>query len=132
LFFFDRNFQKPIARVIEQFELMHRIVAMDDDERFFPEMTDVEWLNILGSEESPTSVITQDKKILTRSHERSALRAAGVKFCYLTGKLWRSWNLHEQAWRFLRAWPDIVQTATTHKGKVFEIAGPQLKITPNH
>jgi hypothetical protein len=128
-FFFDRNFQKPIARLIGQFEPTHRIVVMDDDERFSPTMSDVDWLKILGSEDLATSVITQDKKILTRTLERAAFRAAGVKFFYLTGKSWSRWSLHEQAWRFLRVWPEIVKTAQTHRGKVFEITGPQLKIS---
>jgi hypothetical protein len=41
-FIFDRNFSRPIARMMGQFETIHRAVFMDDDERFHQRMIDVE------------------------------------------------------------------------------------------
>lgn len=38
-------------------------------------------------------------------------------------------STHEQAWKFVRAWPELVDTAENHRGKVFEIEGANLKIT---
>jgi hypothetical protein len=38
--------------------------------------------------------------------------------------------MHEQAWKFLRSWPQIVEMAENHKARVFEIEGANLKVTP--
>ena len=49
-------------------------------------------------------------------------------FCF--GRAWFRMKTHEQAWKFLRAWPNIVETALHHRQKVFEIEGVNFKITP--
>jgi hypothetical protein len=74
-------------------------------------------------------LISQDKRITRRPAERAALTTAGIRFFYF-GKAWSKMSTHEQAWKFVRAWPELVDTAENHQGKVFEIEGANLKITP--
>jgi hypothetical protein len=54
--------------------------------------------------------------------ERGALVQSGLRF-FCFGKAWFRMTTHEQAWKFLGEWPKIVETATNHRSKVFEIEG---------
>lgn len=130
-FLFDRNFPRPIARMIEQY-VDGRVVArfQDDDSRFEITTPDVDILRTLSEDETYRWVlISLDKKITRRPAERATLDAATIKFFYC-GRAWHKMKMHEQAWKFVRAWPEIVEAAENHKSKVFEIEGANLKITP--
>ena len=63
------------------------------------------------------------------SSERAALLGSSVKFFYC-GRAWFKMTTHEQAWKFVRVWPQVVEFAEHHKGKMFEIEGANLKVTP--
>jgi hypothetical protein len=130
-FLFDRCFPRPIARVIEQYESGQVVVRFqDDDERFASDMADVDIILTLGADETHRWVlVSADTRITRRPTERAALAASGIKFFYC-GKAWFRMDVHEQAWKFLREWPRIMETAEHHKGKVFEIEGANLKVTP--
>ena len=130
-FLFDRNFPRPIARMIGQYagdELLARF--QDDDDRFEIDTADVDIIRTLSDDETYRWVlISCDKRITRRPAERAALAGATIKFFYC-GKAWFNMPTHEQAWKFLRSWPRIVEAAENHKGKVFEIEGANLKVTP--
>jgi hypothetical protein len=68
-------------------------------------------------------------RITRRPAERAVLAGAGIKFFYC-GRAWFKMEMHEQAWKFLRSWPQIVEMAEHHRGRVFEIEGANLKVTP--
>lgn len=131
-FLFDRNFPRPIARMIEQFVTTAGLVVrhQDDDQRFESTTSDVDIIRTLAADTDRRWVfISQDKRITRRPAERAVLAVAGIKFFYF-GKAWSRMSTHEQAWKFVRAWPDLVQMAEEHRGKVFEVEGVNLKITP--
>jgi hypothetical protein len=128
---FDRNFPRPIARMIEQYESNGGIIArhQDDDERFEIDTPDIDIIRALAADSDRRWVlVSQDKRIARRPADRAVLNAAGIKFFYF-GKAWSRMNTHEQAWKFVREWPKLVEVAEHHKGKVFEIEGANLKIT---
>ena len=88
-------------------------------------------IRTLGDDETYRWVLVScDKRITKRPAEKAALAGAAIKFFYC-GKAWFKMKLHEQAWKFLKAWPQIVEMAENHKGKVFEIEGANLKVTPS-
>lgn len=130
-FLFDRNFPRPIARMIEQY-VDGKVVArfQDDDTRFEITTPDVDIIRTLSEDDTCRWVLVSlDKKITRRSAEKATLAAAAIKFFYC-GKAWHKMKTHEQAWKFLRSWPRVVEMAESHKGKVFEIEGANLKVTP--
>jgi hypothetical protein len=130
-FLFDRNFPRPIARMIEQY-VDESVVArfQDDDARFKIDTPDVDIICTLSEDEHYRwALVSLDKKITTRPAEKATLAAATIKFFYC-GRAWHKMKMHEQAWKFLRSWPQIVEFAENHKGKIFEIEGANLKITP--
>ena len=74
-------------------------------------------------------LVSLDKKIAKRPAEKATLASATIKFFYC-GKAWHKMKMHDQAWKFIRSWPQIVEAAEHHRGKVFEIEGANLKVTP--
>ena len=130
-FLFDRNFPRPIARMIEQY-VDGQIIArfQDDDNRFENTTPDVDIIRTLSEDETYRwALISLDKKITRRPAEKATLASATIKFFYC-GKAWHKMKMHEQAWKFVKAWPGLVEAAENHKSKVFEIKGANLKITP--
>jgi hypothetical protein len=130
-FLFDRCFPRPIARMIEQYESGQVVVRFqDDDGRFQIDTPDVEIIRILAADETYRWIlVSADTRITRRPAERAVLASAGIKFFYC-GKAWFKMPTHEQAWKFLKEWPKIVEMAENHRGKVFEIEGANLKVTP--
>lgn len=130
-FLFDRNFPRPIARMIGQYADGHTLARhQDDDGRFEITTPDVDIIHTLSDDDTYRWVLVSlDKRIARRPAEKATLATATIKFFYC-GKAWHKMKMHEQAWRFLREWPKIVEMAANHKGKVFEIEGANLKVTP--
>ena len=129
-FLFDRCFPRPIARMIEQYEEEWLVRFQDDDGRFAIDMPDVDIIQILAADETHRWVlVSTDMRIVRRPRERAALIAAGIKFFYC-GRAWFKMSTHEQAWKFVRGWPQIVEIATHHRNKICEIEGANLKVTP--
>jgi hypothetical protein len=67
---------------------------------------------------------------MTDPAERRALNESGIKAFFFVGKMWSRMTVHERAWRFLRAWPAVVDAALNHPARLFEVSGPNLKIEP--
>lgn len=130
-FLFDRCFPRPIARMIEQYEGGRVVVRFqDDDGRFQIDTPDVEIIRTLATDDTYRWVlVSADTRITRRPAEHAVLASAGIKFFYC-GRAWFKMSTHDQAWRFLKSWPDIVERAENHRAKVFEIEGANLKVTP--
>src|SRR5579871_2346562 len=109
---FDRNFPLRIARMIEQYERGHILVRhQDDDERFLRDTPDADIIRTLASDSSHRwTLVSQDRRITRRPAERAVLIAAGIKFFYF-GKAWFKMSTHDQAWKFVRGWPELVDRA---------------------
>ena len=130
MFFFDRCTSPRIARAIAALETSHTVRHHDDDARFTNVTTDIEWINTLGADDLSWVVISGDARILRNKVERVALKEAGLTFFCLT-KAWMSMGFNEQAWKFVKVWPAIVESALHSKAKIFEVAGGKaLKVDP--
>jgi hypothetical protein len=111
-FWFDRNIPIRVARVIGAYEPIHLVRHQDDDLRVRPTSTDIEILTLLGNDPAcQWSMVTSDRHIRTRPDERQALRKSGVKY-FVFDKAWSRKDFHEQTWRLLKSWPDLVRFAT--------------------
>lgn len=98
------------------------VLHLDDDPRFHRRTTDVEWIGTLATDTVKWSVITADARIMTSAPEREAMRQSGLTFFVLTAG-WLRFSFHEQAWRLVRLWPEIVARAESGTYKVYEVSG---------
>jgi hypothetical protein len=129
-FFFDRCMSIRIARMINAYESEHTIRHHDEDSRFSPTTKDEEWISALARDDPPWVALSGDGRILTNKVMRAQLQRVGLRFFYMAPP-WMKMKLHEYAWKFVRIWPEIVNTAHTAKGQLFEVAGGRaLKVRP--
>lgn len=130
-FFFDRCFPRPIARMIEQYEGRYLVRFQDDDTRFAIDSPDTFIIETLGKDTDHRWVLIRaDSRITRRPAERAALSGTGIKFFYC-GRAWFKMTMHDQAWKFVKAWPQLVEMAENHKQRIFEIEGVNLKMSPS-
>jgi hypothetical protein len=121
-FFFDRNMPPQLARMVDALEREHTARFHDDDPRFTPTTTDIEWIRALGSDDPPWVIISGDGMILKNKAELAALKEAKLTFFCLS-KQWRHMKIYEQAWKFIKVWPDIVENAKGSTPRIFEVSG---------
>jgi PIN like domain len=130
IFFFDRCTSPRIARMVHAFEAIHSTRHHDDDARFSKSTPDIEWIAAIGAEDPPWAVVSGDARILKNKHELAALRATRLKYFCLSAQ-WMRMQIHEQAWRFMKVWPQIVENALTSRVSLFEVRGGKaLKVDP--
>jgi hypothetical protein len=121
-FFFDRNMPPQLARMVDVLEREHTARSYYDDERFIDTTPDVEWIRVLAADEPPWIIISGDGRILKNKTELSALKEAGLAFFCLS-RTWMHMTLYEQAWKFIKTWPQAVENAKGTTPKIFEISG---------
>jgi PIN like domain len=121
-FFFDRNMPPQLARMVNAFEREHRAQSYYDDDRFGDRTPDVEWIKVLAVDDPPWIIISGDGRILRNKTELSALREARLTFFCLS-RTWMHMKIHEQAWKFIKVWPEIVENAKGTTPRIFEISG---------
>ena len=121
-FFFDRNMPPQLARMVDALEREHSARHHDEDPRFSPTTPDVEWLRSLGSDDPPWIVISGDGRILKNKTELSALKEARLTFFCLS-RQWMHMKIYEQAWKFIKVWPDIVENSKGTTSRIFEVSG---------
>ncbi len=121
-FFFDRNMSIWIARMVDAFEREHTVRHHDDDPRFIPTTSDIEWIQALGADDPSWIVISGDGRILRNKVEIAALREARLTFFCMT-KQWMHMGIYEYAWKFMKIWPEIVENAKGTSFRIFEVAG---------
>lgn len=126
-FLFDRCCPLRLARIIAAYDEAHEVRLYDDDTRFEKKTPDVDWIRVLAADPL-WAVVSMDAKILTRPHEIAALRSSGLKF-FLLGKGWMRMPFHDQAWRLLKTWPNVIEAAKNVRGQIFEVsAGGSHKV----
>lgn len=129
--FFDRCAPLRLAKMVRILEgdiivLVHH----DEDPRFHQSTKDVEWLQALAGDGDPLwVVISGDGRILKNPAERQVLNEVGLPFICLDEN-WLSMAIHEYAWKFLEAWPGILDIAgRAKKGSVSrQRSGSSLKL----
>jgi hypothetical protein len=128
--FFDRCMPIKLCRMVVALDYGgHHLVHHDDDGRFDQSTQDIEWIHALAGDAVRPVVISGDHKILKRPDEVAALQASSLTFFCFTGN-WMNLPIEEQAWKFVKIWPEIIKKAAVREATVFEING-NMKIEKN-
>ncbi len=131
-FFCDRNVPPRLARMVDVFDNQNTIRAYNDDDRFDETTADVEWIRVLSADNPAWIIISGDGRILKNKIELAALKESKLSF-FCLAKQWMGMKIHDQAWRFVKVWPDIVENAKGESQKIFEVScGQGLKIERKH
>jgi PIN domain-containing protein len=109
----DNNLSPSLAHSLQPLFPDHQILALRDK---FPANTrDVEWIKTLDRENG-WAVLTAERRLKTRPHERLALDRSQIVFFFLTGA-WLKYGIPEMAWRLIRVVPLMEkQTDLTESG----------------
>jgi PIN like domain len=129
-FFFDRCAPIAIARMAHAVEgARQTIIHHDEDNRFPPETTDIEWMRELHKDGNPPwIVISGDGRILRNKAERKVLEEVGLPF-FCFDKTWPNLEIYEYSWKFMKVWPKIVDIAASATGRLYRVrAGASLAI----
>jgi hypothetical protein len=113
-FFFDRCISQRIARMVGAFEPVHTVSHHDEFREFTHTTPDVEWIETISKDDPRWIVISGDGRILKNKVERSALDHAGLTF-FCMNKAWMSTKIYEYAWKFMKIWPEILESAEHSK-----------------
>jgi len=110
-FFFDNTMSPRLARAINALVEPegHSVQALR--ELFPTDAFDETWIPKLSSFEGEWVVVTHDRAITRRPHERAALEATDLRICFLSS----AWANHDglgQAWRLIKYWDKIVQNVS--------------------
>jgi hypothetical protein len=97
----DNNLSFTLANSLQPLFPEHKIVALR--EKFQASSSDVEWIRALDSE-GGWAVLTAERRLKTRPHERLALDRSKIVFFFLTGS-WLKYSVPETAWRLIRLVP---------------------------
>jgi hypothetical protein len=109
----DNNLSPSLAHSLQPLFLEHQIIALR--EKFAPNTKDVDWIKTLDAE-GGWAVLTGERRLKTRPHERLALDRSKIVFFFLTG-LWLKYSVPDIAWRLIRLVPLMEkQFALTESG----------------
>ena len=126
-FFFDRNMSPRLAAMVDIYERDHVVTHHDDDGRFNPKTTDIEWITTLAGDSPPWIILSGDGRILKNKVELAALNEAKLTF-FCMSKIWSHMEIHEYSWKFIKIWPDIVELAKVSTPRIFEVAGGKVDL----
>ena len=112
--------------MIHAYDPEHTIQHHDDV--FRKTTSDVDWMKELAGREDRWLVISGDLRILKNKAEAPVLRSSGLSFFALMAG-WININLHEQAWKLVKVWPLVLETAEkVQRPTVFQIPVNAQKI----
>lgn len=116
--------------MVNEYECDHTVRHHDEDARFCQTTADEVWIATLAKDDPPWVALSGDGRILSNKVMRVRLEQVGLRF-FCMSKPWMKMPFPEYAWKFVRIWPEIVDTAVHSKGQLFEVAGGRaLKVRP--
>ncbi len=119
-FFFDNNLPPKLAKSLHVLvEPHHQVVHLK--EKFAANATDETWMRELAKEENWV-IVSGDLRIRKNPHEIAAWRSAGHTTFFLKPG-WINLPFWTQMWKFVKCFPDIVETAgKAKKGSAFYVS----------
>jgi len=124
-FFFDNNLSPKLARSLNVLVAPEHTVT-HLKELFAANTPDEVWMGQLASQPGWV-IVSGDLRIRRNPHEIRAWQAAGHTTFFLK-KGWLDLQTWDQAWKFVKVFPEMVATAErAQKGKAFYIT-PNAKI----
>jgi hypothetical protein len=123
----DHNLSPALARSLAPLFPHHEFVALTD--RFPKDISDVAWMSDLDKD-GGWAVLTQDRRIQTKPHERLALDRSHIVFFFLDGA-WRKYGVPETAARLIRLVPLMCkQVELVDRGR-FDLPVTGAKLRPH-
>lgn len=118
-FFFDNNLAPKLARGLNLFATPeHEIIHLKD--HFSANTEDAIWMRSLTGD-FQWVIVTADWRISRNPHEVEAWKQAGHTVFFLKPG-WLDLGFWEQAWKFTKCFPDIVERARhARKGDGFSV-----------
>ena len=113
----DNNLSYTIAHCLQSIFPEHKILSLR--EKFASNTKDAEWINALDNE-GGWAVLTIERRLKTRPHERLALDRSKIVFFFLTGA-WLKYGVPETAWRLIRLVPLMNQQSSLTESGLFDL-----------
>jgi hypothetical protein len=113
----DNNISFTIADCLQPIFPEHKIASLRD--KFAANTKDVDWIGALH-EEGGWAVLTMERRLKTRPHERLALERSKIVFFFLTGA-WLKYSVAETAWRVIRLMPLMSTQASVTESGLFDL-----------
>ena len=110
-FFFDNTMSRRVIEALKILDSSQEIVHLT--ERFPADTPDAEWISAL-SEEGDWVIVSGDVRITRNPGERAAWLESKL-LAFFLAKGWTNQPLWDQAWRFVKCWPRIVEQASRIK-----------------
>jgi PIN like domain len=110
-FFFDNTMPRKVVEALKILDSNHKIVHLT--ERFRAETPDTKWISALSGE-GDWIVISGDVRITRNPGERAAWLESKL-LAFFLAKGWTNQTLWDQAWRFIKRWPSIVEQSSRIK-----------------
>ncbi|MBC8106226.1 MAG: hypothetical protein H7Z14_06515 [Anaerolineae bacterium] len=118
-FFIHPNFWPEAAKLLRAADSSQDIELFE--ERYEPGTPDDVWLPCLGKQRPRPFVVSMHDGMIRNAVERRALKQSGCSFVYFS-QGWADIPWEEFRWRFLKAWPQIVDAAqASDRQAVFEV-----------
>jgi PIN domain-containing protein len=108
----DNNLSPSLAHGLQPIFPEFKIEALRD--KFAANTSDVDWIKALDSE-GGWAVLTAERRLKTRPHERLALDRSNIVFFFLTGA-WLKFSVPETAWRLIRLVPAMATQSALAEG----------------
>lgn len=126
IFFADENIAPRLAALLETFDPEQEIrPLLNYFERGTP---DVQWITKVAAWPEKPVRLSGDARILSRKEERAALLESKLTFVFFA-KGWMHVPWHEQAWKMIKVWPDIVRNVSKVRlPALFEVKLGTLKV----
>ena len=127
-YFFDRCFPVRLAQALR---ILHgtdakstiQLVHFNDRPEFLQNTPDVEWIKSVSQWHPKPIVISADCAILKKPDEIRELERANLIFVCLA-KQWPEMSIWDQAWRFIKMWPQITaQVEGLKRPEMFSLSG---------
>jgi hypothetical protein len=127
-FFIDRCVAVHLARMLDAYDRDNTILHLDDDNRFSPDTSDIDWIQTTASDTPKPVLITADQRLRRDPVERHALAHSGLTIVFLRAGF-HNLTFHDQAVKLLTIWPKIVEIATrVTEPTAFEITPAARKV----
>jgi hypothetical protein len=110
-FFFDNTMSRKVVGALKILDSSQEIVHLT--EQFPADTPDAEWITAL-SEEGDWVIVSGDVRITRNPGERAAWLESKL-LAFFLAKGWTNQTLWDQAWRFVKCWPRIVEQASRIK-----------------
>jgi PIN like domain len=110
-FFFDNTMPRKVVEALKILDSSHKIVHLT--EGFPADTPDANWISAL-SDEGDWVIISGDVRITRNPGERAAWLESKL-LAFFLAKGWTNQSLWDQAWRFVKWWPSIVEQSSRIK-----------------